>query len=276
MGTRYDKALQRLRQKRMNNPEYTAFRNVMAGMAEPVKQIGRRTNAEITRSGGSIGAMGSYALNSQQQIQNMATQQFSNANTEVQRRNTILDDQIEQLTQAKDAENDQQKDNLLRTGLQMGGTAIGAGIGTTVTPGAGTLAGAQIGSSLGNIAASFVGGGGKMDGKYVDEQRLVQGIADTAQGIAATVSLKEQKDMIRDTATFFGKYLGKMTTEELIQARALAASGDLRAWREFTAQYELKNTPQDVDEQMQDGIPDDDFIVSTDPTGNIIIRKRFE
>ncbi|HNX37621.1 MAG TPA: glycine zipper family protein [Candidatus Cloacimonadota bacterium] len=266
MGNRYDKSLNRLRQKRMDNPEYTAFRRVMAGMAEPVKAINRQTSGNIQKAGGSIGTIAQSGFKSQEMIQDMATERYNVADTEVQRRRSILDDQIEQTTQLRDAEDDKQKDAGLKTGIKLGGTIVGAGVGALAGD---PVSGAQIGSAAGDIGASFVGGGGKFGAQYVDEQQLAQGIADTATGILSTITLSEQKKMVKETAGFFGENMGNMTSEELIQARMVAASGDLSAWREFTSKYKMNKMTAEVDADVtKNGIPTDEFSFSSDPTNS--------
>jgi len=202
MGSKYDKALARLRAKRMENPDYSAYRQTMQSLAEPVKALNRSTEGSMRMAGGSIGAMAQTGLASQGMLQDMAAQQWGQADRSARARNDVLDTQIGQLEDAKQQEKDANKDAVLKTGLQVGGAALGAAVGTIVAPGAGTMAGMQIGAGLGQAAGSFVGGGGEYGLEHLNEQELIQGLGDAALATSAALTLKSQKKLTTDTVEY--------------------------------------------------------------------------
>ncbi|HNX38872.1 MAG TPA: hypothetical protein PKI15_10980, partial [Candidatus Cloacimonadota bacterium] len=89
MGSKYDKALARLRAKRMENPDYSAYRQTMQSLAEPVKALNRSTEGSMRMAGGSIGAMAQTGLASQGMLQDMAAQQWGQADRSARARNVI-------------------------------------------------------------------------------------------------------------------------------------------------------------------------------------------
>ena len=83
-------------------------------------------------------------------------------------------------------------------GLQIGGTILGAAVGTIIAPGAGTLMGAQIGGGVGQIGAGFVGD--------ADPAMIQQGMVDTMAGISSMQTLSESKNLTDTMGKFYQIY----------------------------------------------------------------------
>lgn len=196
MNNHYEKYLQRLRAKRMARPEYDAYQKVQSGMAPTVKAIDIATKGGMKASGGSIGAIAMTGMRSQEILQDAASNQFGMATERMNQRNDMLDSQIDQMQMQADMARDAGKDGLLKTGLQVGGSVLG-GIAGSVIPGAGTMVGAQIGAGLGDMAAGFVGGGGKLGTEYINPDQVARGFTDTIEGISSAAKLKNHRDIVR-------------------------------------------------------------------------------
>lgn len=200
MGMHWDKYINRLKARRAEDPAYASIRRATAAMAEPSMAVNRQIQGNLALTGGSIGAKAELQNQAGQQMQNMQ----QNIIHTIPRQDTdALDQQITQMEMARDQEQEQRKDNRLKTILQAGGTALGAVAGTIIAPGAGTMLGAQIGSALGGTASGFVGGGGDMGWNYTDPQQVIQGVADTMQGISSAVTLGSQKQLATDFASAY-------------------------------------------------------------------------
>lgn len=219
MANKFDKYLQRLYSRRIASPEMDTYRNISRSMAPTVKSLEFATKGGIREAGGSIGALSQLGIQSQQALQDAATDRFAIASQEAGKRNAILDQEIDRVTMQRDAERDAGKDNALQTVLRVGGTVAGAAIGSIAAPGAGTMLGAQIGSSLGQIGSGFVGGGGDIGLEYADEAQIAQGIADIAMSITSASMLKEQKEMAKNVGSFIST---NMNDEAKIEAMKLA------------------------------------------------------
>ena len=153
MGLNYQKYINRLKQKRQDNPEYALYKQSMQAMAEPMKQMNRTMQGQMAMAGGSIGAIGSTYLQGQSAMQNLAMQSFGQADRAGIARNDALDSQIMGLEQQKELEAEQKKNATTKSAITIGATALGALAGTLLLPGAGTAAGAGAGAAL-------AGGGG--------------------------------------------------------------------------------------------------------------------
>jgi len=246
MGLNYQKYINRLKQKRQDNPEYALYKQSMQAMAEPMKQMNRTMQGQMAMAGGSIGAIGSTYLQGQGAMQNLAMQSFGQADRAGMARNDALDGQIMQMEMQRDAEEERKKNELTKSLITGAATIAGfalGGLGAPLlggaakvatdslmpTPGgapeispviagqgntdlAGALAnsgfsggsgfnldnamlGSQIGSGLGGVASSFVGG--------ADYNALQQSIGDTLAGISAISTLKTHREFLD---TFREKY----------------------------------------------------------------------
>lgn len=207
MANHWDRYISRLKSRRSNDPAYASIRRATAAMAEPTMAVNRQIQGNLAMSGASVGAKA--------EMQQQGVRQIANAQQQViqsipRQDNSALDDQIFQAETQRDAERDQQKNAGLKTALTVGGTALGAIAGSVIAPGAGTMLGAQVGSGLGGTASGFVGGGGQMGWDYANPQEIIQGVADTVEGVSSAVSLKNQKQL----ATDFGNAYGNMTLDD--------------------------------------------------------------
>ena len=190
MANRYDKYIARLQAKRRDNPEYAFYRQAMQSLTETQRASTNRMQGQMTLAGASSGAIAQAGLSAQQQMQSTVSGLYTNIDRSAVARNDAIDDRIMALEDQRDAEKEQKKNELIKSGIVLGATAIGAGLGTTLIPGVGTAAGAmygaQIGAGVGGIGASFVGG--------ADSSALQQSIGDTLAGVSAVSTLKTHKD----------------------------------------------------------------------------------
>ena len=129
MGLNYQKYINRLKQKRQDNPEYALYKQSMQAMAEPMKQMNRSMQGQMSMAGGSIGAIGSTYLQGQGAMQNLAMQSFGQADRAGIARNDALDNQITQMEMTRDAEEERKKNELTKSlitgAATIGGFALG-------------------------------------------------------------------------------------------------------------------------------------------------------
>lgn len=143
MGLNYQKYINRLKQKRQDNPEYALYKQSMQAMAEPMKQMNRTMQGQMAMAGGSIGAIGSTYLQGQSAMQNLAMQSFGAADRSAITRNDALDNQITQMEMTRDAEEERKKNELTKSlitgAATVGGFALG-GLGAPLLGGAAKVA----------------------------------------------------------------------------------------------------------------------------------------
>lgn len=143
MGLNYQKYINRLKQKRQDNPEYALYKQSMQAMAEPMKQMNRTMQGQMAMAGGSIGAIGSTYLQGQSAMQNLAMQSFGQADRAGIARNDALDNQITQMEMTRDAEEERKKNELTKSlitgAATIGGFALG-GFGGAILGGAAKVA----------------------------------------------------------------------------------------------------------------------------------------
>ena len=143
MGLNYQKYINRLKQKRQDNPEYALYKQSMQAMAEPMKQMNRSMQGQMSMAGGSIGAIGSTYLQGQGAMQNLAMQSFGQADRAGMARNDALDSQIMQMEMTRDAEEERKKNELTKSlitgAATIGGFALG-GFGGAILGGAAKVA----------------------------------------------------------------------------------------------------------------------------------------
>ena len=143
MGLNYQKYINRLKQKRQDNPEYALYKQSMQAMAEPMKQMNRTMQGQMAMAGGSIGAIGSTYLQGQSAMQNLAMQSFGQADRAGIARNDALDSQIMQMEMTRDAEEERKKNELTKSlitgAATIGGFALG-GFGGAILGGAAKVA----------------------------------------------------------------------------------------------------------------------------------------
>lgn len=159
MGLNYQKYINRLKQKRQDNPEYALYKQSMQAMAEPMKAMNRSMQGQMSMAGGSIGAIGSTYLQGQSAMQNLAMQSFGQADRAGIARNDALDNQITQMEMTRDAEAEQKKNSSIKSGITIGATALGALAGTLLLPGVGTAAGAGAGAAAAGGSGAAAGAG---------------------------------------------------------------------------------------------------------------------
>ena len=143
MGLNYQKYINRLKQKRQDNPEYALYKQSMQAMAEPMKAMNRSMQGQMSMAGGSIGAIGSTYLQGQAGMQNLAMQSFGQADRAGMARNDALDSQIMQMEMTRDAEEERKKNELTKSlitgAATIGGFALG-GFGGAILGGAAKVA----------------------------------------------------------------------------------------------------------------------------------------
>ena len=143
MGLNYQKYINRLKQKRQDNPEYALYKQSMQAMAEPMKAMNRSMQGQMAMAGGSIGAIGSTYLQGQSAMQNLAMQSFGQADRAGMARNDALDSQIMQMEMTRDAEEERKKNELTKSlitgAATIGGFALG-GFGGAILGGAAKVA----------------------------------------------------------------------------------------------------------------------------------------
>jgi hypothetical protein len=143
MGLNYQKYINRLKQKRQDNPEYALYKQSMQAMAEPMKAMNRSMQGQMSLAGGSIGAIGSTYLQGQAGMQNLAMQSFGQADRAGMARNDALDSQIMQMEMTRDAEEERKKNELTKSlitgAATIGGFALG-GFGGAILGGAAKVA----------------------------------------------------------------------------------------------------------------------------------------
>ena len=143
MGLNYQKYINRLKQKRQDNPEYALYKQSMQAMAEPMKAMNRSMQGQMSLAGGSIGAIGSTYLQGQSAMQNLAMQSFGQADRAGIARNDALDSQIMQMEMTRDAEEERKKNELTKSlitgAATIGGFALG-GFGGAILGGAAKVA----------------------------------------------------------------------------------------------------------------------------------------
>jgi len=143
MGLNYQKYINRLKQKRQDNPEYALYKQSMQAMAEPMKAMNRSMQGQMAMAGGSIGAIGSTYLQGQSAMQNLAMQSFGQADRAGMARNDALDSQIMQMEMTRDAEEERKKNELTKSlitgAATIGGFALG-GFGGAILGGAANVA----------------------------------------------------------------------------------------------------------------------------------------
>ena len=143
MGLNYQKYINRLKQKRQDNPEYALYKQSMQAMAEPMKAMNRSMQGQMAMAGGSIGAIGSTYLQGQAGMQNLAMQSFGQADRAGIARNDALDSQIMQMEMTRDAEEERKKNELTKSlitgAATIGGFALG-GFGGAILGGAAKVA----------------------------------------------------------------------------------------------------------------------------------------
>ena len=143
MGLNYQKYINRLKQKRQDNPEYALYKQSMQAMAEPMKAMNRSMQGQMAMAGGSIGAIGSTYLQGQSAMQNLAMQSFGQADRAGIARNDALDSQIMQMEMTRDAEEERKKNELTKSlitgAATIGGFALG-GFGGAILGGAAKVA----------------------------------------------------------------------------------------------------------------------------------------
>lgn len=191
MGLNYQKYINRLKQKRQENPEYALYRQSMQAMAEPMKQMNRTMQGQMKLAGGSIGAIGSTYLQGQTSMQNLAMQTFGQADRSAVARNDALDSQIMGLEQQKELEAEQKKNATTKSAITIGATALGALAGSMLLPGAGTAAGAGAGAALAGGGGAAAAGTGAAIAAPVISPVIAALPSAVSSGAAAGMSVTE-------------------------------------------------------------------------------------
>lgn len=232
----YDKYLRRLQAKRADSPYYKAFRMQQANTALTQQSLDQQMRARLQSNGASAGAIEQAHQSLQQSALGSMHSAFGEMSVREDQRRSEIDSRIDSLTMAKEqqeaAERERKqagKNALLKTGLQVGGAALGAAVGSIIVPGAGTMLGAKIGAGLGGITGSFVGGNGKLGTNYVNPEELMAGIQDTAGSIAGAVTLKSQKKSMGDLSNLMVAKRGSMSSQDIAWITGQINTGDIES-----------------------------------------------
>ena len=160
MANQYDIYLNRLRSIKTSNPEMRIYERNMQALSQPFKLLNRKVAAMTQRGGASTAAQVAALNEGRNQWNQMQNQAYTQALGAQQERTGRLDEKIAEVEMARDTENDRLKKEkaakiteAVRSGVQglamVAGAAIGAGSGNA-------MAGAQIGSAVGQTASGFV------------------------------------------------------------------------------------------------------------------------
>lgn len=132
----YDKYLRRLQAKRADSPYYKAFRMQQASTALTQQSMDQQMRARLQSTGSSAGAIEQAHQSLQQSALGSIHSAFGEMSVREDQRRSEIDSRIDSLTMAKEqqeaAERERRqagKNALLKTGLQVGGAALGAAVG---------------------------------------------------------------------------------------------------------------------------------------------------
>lgn len=211
----YTKYKQRLFGQMQENPELNLMNQSIAGLSTPFQELNNQLQSALRQGNASPGAKVAAAVRGSQQLQDERSALFSTALQNMTQRRSAIMGQISDFS-VKEAEWDEQnaeiesdkKTKALRAGLQIGGMAVGAIVGTIVAPGAGTMQGAKIGAAGGQFLGGFVGIDKNGDLTVKPEQFDVDQIMQGAAGVLGTFEGMANEKRINEMSKQMAKDMG--------------------------------------------------------------------
>lgn len=225
----YDKYIRRLQDKRANSPYTKAFQQKQSANALTQRSIDQQLSSRMAGRGFSAGAIEQMSHNRDEMARATTGRMWSEMAENDAVRNDQIDSRIESLEMQK-AEQDERirqemqnkKNALIKTGFQIGGAAVGAGVGALA---GNPMLGAQVGSSGGQMLGSFIGGDGKMSTRNFSPEEFMSGFQDAATSISSALTLRKQRDSLGTlTEAIKGKDL---SSKDMLYLSEFLKIGDL-------------------------------------------------
>lgn len=239
MITPFDKTLQRLKARRSENPEYDMAARQLSSMSTDLNYATQNINAKMGRMGESISAQVGAMLAKNESISSIYNKVFSEAENVQARRIGAIDNQIlnvegerDQYIFQKQQEEKARKEGTLKSIMQIGGTALGAVVGSVI-PGIGTMAGMQLGASLGGTAANVgIPGTG-----HADPDAILQNVAAVIPQVSSMVSTNYSRQVMNTLAPVLmgtqtlsdGKKFTELPIQQQEMINSMIANGQYEA-----------------------------------------------
>lgn len=228
----YEKYISRLKSLREQRPELKAYQRNIETETPLLTKIGREATANMQRSGASVASQAAVLQQQQGDIANIHRTAYNDAMAAGEQRNSTIDSKIADVSFAQDQaleQEQQQKDarkaGLLKTGMQVGGAALGAVAGSVI-PGTGTMLGAKLGSAGGQMLGSFVGNDSKIATDNFNAEEFNQGMQDTIAGISGALTLKSQKTTMGELSQYMAS-IDQLSVKDLAMVRGYIENGDV-------------------------------------------------
>ena len=198
MVSTYDKALNRLKTRRADNPEYAMMSRQLATMSTELNKEQQSINSRIGYTGNSLSAQVGAMLKTNASIGDIYGKVFNEASANRDQRLQQIDQQIENVTIQRDAakEAEQKAEKAKKQGMWKAGISAGLTLLGTAIPGVGTA----IGSAVGNLIA----GSGVLDSVTggADPEMLMSAASDIGSAMTTIQSNKVNKQVTGDIAEF--------------------------------------------------------------------------
>lgn len=230
----YDKYLRRLQARRADSPYMKAYQMQQASTSLTNQSIDQQMRARMSRGGSSAGAIEQAHQSLQQSALASNQSAWAQMSQQEDSRQREIDSHIDQIEMAKEQQDAAEREarkakrgGLLKSIASFGGAALGAVAGSIIAPGAGTMLGAKIGGGIGGMGGSFLGGDGKMSLNNFNPEEFMQGFQDTATSIAGALTLKKQKEGMKDLSDVMGNVRDKLSSNDIAWIIGQINTGDI-------------------------------------------------
>lgn len=229
----YDKYLRRLQARRADSPYMKAYQMQQASTSLTNQSIDQQMRARMSRGGASAGAIEQAHQNIQRSALASNQSAWAQMSQQEDSRQREIDSHIDQIEMAKEQQDAAEREarkakrgGLLKSIASFGGAALGAAVGSII-PGVGTMLGAKVGGGIGGMGGSFLGGDGKMSLNNFNPEEFMQGFQDTATSVAGALTLKKQKEDMKDLSDLMGNVRAKLSSDDIAWIIGQINAGDI-------------------------------------------------
>lgn len=247
----YDKYIVRLKNKKAARPEMEMYNRNLSTLSGTYQTFDRDMESSLRRSGASTAAKVAANNEAKKGFNNIQNQTYNQAVSEESKRQGRLDEMIAEADLKSTAWQEQQdlmkqerKNALIKTGFQIGGAAVGAGIGAMA---GNPILGAQLGASGGQMLGSFVGGDGQMSTDNFNPEEFSMGLQDTISGISSAVTLGEQKAVLSDLSNELSD-VQNLSAQDISMVIGFIQTGQVSAAAEMLRKRRANNPTLTADE----------------------------
>lgn len=231
----YEKYIQRLQAKRANSPYAQAFKQQASANALTQRSIDQQLRSTMGMRGFSAGAIEQTAQSRDEAARASTGARWAEMAEKDAVRNDQIDSRIESLELQKEQQDEairqqvqEKKNALIKTGFQIGGAAVGAGVGVFA---GNPMLGAQVGSAGGQMLGSFIGGDGKMSTRNFNPEEFMSGFQDTVSSVSSALTLNSQRN---DLSTLTDLVKGReLSSKDILFLSEFLQAGDVMAAKKY-------------------------------------------